>query len=494
MEETYFKEIFDYPIQEFKEHLESPENERIIFSGKYGIGKTKFLEHIFQKGNQEKVFGSDKYNVYKVFPVNYSISSNEDILKYIKYDIILEVLRKSVSMDELDLSYLATLPKFMAKNLHKVAASMVLMVPKIGKDIVDAFEKIDKLKEEFFKFHDNANKSDGDRMIEYIDELDAKEGSLYENNVITRIISDTIKKDKSKESVLIVDDVDRLDPEHLFRILNVFAAHFDGSPERRNKFNFDKIIIVCDFHNIRNAFHHRYGNEVDFMGYIDKFYSSDVYYFDNKKAIIEILGNIFKSFQFTLIGSDNSNYTYDFYFRDNLIFSIVTLLIRKNFISLRNVIKMRGKVVKYHYESITFNNRNSELVAWQIPKTMQLKILKDFFGDFNSFKRIADQCLINNDYIDNFESHFEFFISILSFSQHNFFSDQIFRFQFRSHDLVVESKSRNGRDIRVNLFQFNGQHADKSFDMTKPCQITIQQFWEGFIDTIQILHEIGYLK
>ena len=52
-----------------------------------------------------------------------------------------------------------------------------------------------------------------------------------------------------------------------------------------NKFGFHKIVLVCDIENIRNLFYSKYGANVDFSGYIDKFYSREIYYFDNKEAI-----------------------------------------------------------------------------------------------------------------------------------------------------------------------------------------------------------------
>ena len=39
----------------------------------------------------------------------------------------------------------------------------------------------------------------------------------------------------------------------------------------KNKFGFDKIIVVCDYNNIQSLFHCRYGHDADFSGYIDKF-------------------------------------------------------------------------------------------------------------------------------------------------------------------------------------------------------------------------------
>jgi hypothetical protein len=56
MSHPYFPEIFEHSIQEFKDHLNIPGNDRIIFSGKYGIGKTKFLDDFFDDKNRLKTF------------------------------------------------------------------------------------------------------------------------------------------------------------------------------------------------------------------------------------------------------------------------------------------------------------------------------------------------------------------------------------------------------------------------------------------------------
>ena len=77
-------------------------------------------------------------------------------------------------------------------------------------------------------------------------------------------------------TVLLIDDLDRLDPEHVFRLFNIFSAHYDDVTES-NKFGFDKIIFVCDINNIQQMFNHRYGINVEFNGYIDKFYSSEIF-------------------------------------------------------------------------------------------------------------------------------------------------------------------------------------------------------------------------
>lgn len=240
VEPIYFKEVFEYPIHEFKSHLEDDSNERTIFSGKYGTGKTRFLEDFFSEENQGGLFGSKKYDVYRLFPTNYSIASNEDILRYIKYDIIVEMLKGGISFEEVQLRLIDTLPGYVSKNLHKVVAGIVYMIPKLGKEVVDAFEKIDKLKEEYLEYHEEISKTQGDKLIEYLERMESKEGSIYESDITIKIISGSIAKNDDKKSILLIDDVDRLDPEHVFRILNVFASHFEGNSVSgaRNKFNF----------------------------------------------------------------------------------------------------------------------------------------------------------------------------------------------------------------------------------------------------------------
>src|ERR1700754_2660453 len=94
-------ELFLESEKKFIEHLKIKDNERIIFSGKFGHGKTTFLEYFFEEDKQKINFKNEiSYNVIKLFPVNYSIASNEDIFKYIKYDIILEMLRKEYKVEE----------------------------------------------------------------------------------------------------------------------------------------------------------------------------------------------------------------------------------------------------------------------------------------------------------------------------------------------------------------------------------------------------------
>ncbi|MBD0366733.1 MAG: NTPase KAP, partial [Flavisolibacter sp.] len=292
----FIKALFDFPSKKFIEHLEFPDNTRILFSGKFGIGKTIFLKHFFQEDTQNEVFKKGKYNSYHIYPVNYSIASNEDIFRYIKYDVITSMVLKDIKIEEKDFSYLNTLPDFAKKNLLKIFANLIYMVPKIGKDVFESFQKLNELKEAFYQYHKEVTKAEGDLLIGFLEQIEMEEGSIYKGDVITKLISSVLirqREETKKDNVLIIDDLDRIDPEHIFRILNVFAAHLDAPAGLPNKLGFDKVIIVCDINNIKYIFRAKYGQQTDFSGYIDKFFSNEVFYFDNREILQSIAREAF---------------------------------------------------------------------------------------------------------------------------------------------------------------------------------------------------------
>ena len=57
----------DVPNRKFNEHLLLEGNNRIIFSGAFGTGKTYFLEKFFEKNTE--------YEAIHLFPVNYSVAT-----------------------------------------------------------------------------------------------------------------------------------------------------------------------------------------------------------------------------------------------------------------------------------------------------------------------------------------------------------------------------------------------------------------------------------
>ena len=258
--------------EEFEEHLSKEDNQNILFSGKFGSGKTTFLKRYFDDHN-------DKYETIHLYPVNYSISSNEDIFKLVTADIAGELLsRELVSTNE----------KFQ-ESLKSVIKSEKIW------DLLEALPKVGKV----IKFGNTAKdiltdiknpESDVDKVKTYLDTISSNDPV---KEIITQALSNICD---DKEKVLVIDDLDRIDPEHLFRILNVLTAYCDNNIG----LGFDKIILVCDIENVRTIFHHRYGPEADFYGYISKFYSKGFFRFSLvdqiekriRKVLLKSLSNV----------------------------------------------------------------------------------------------------------------------------------------------------------------------------------------------------------
>lgn len=89
------------------------------------------------------------------------------------------------------------------------------------------------------------------------------------------------------KSVLIIEDLDRIDPAHLFRIMNVLSSQVDNpyysEVPHGNKFGFDKIILVMDYEIARHLFHHFYGKEANYEGYMNKFLNTLPYSYSIKE-------------------------------------------------------------------------------------------------------------------------------------------------------------------------------------------------------------------
>jgi hypothetical protein len=285
----YFIDIAN-PFDEFAVHLQDKDNTKILFSAPFGQGKTTFLNYFFEKRAE--------YEVFKLYPVNYSISHNEDIFKYIKVELLFQLLGRNVEFDRDKFPYFKTVPAFLKANAHTVLAPFLLLLPKVGKTAYDIYDKLNKLKDEYFDYHEKNKKDDKLKAVDLIKEVYEKEGSVFEDNFYTQLIRyllAQLKEKSGKENVLIIDDTDRMDPDHVFRIFNVFAAHFDSSEYDTglsNKFGLDKIVIVGDYSNLYKIFTHRFGPNTDFASYINKYFSTEPFIYNNKNAIVSLVKTI----------------------------------------------------------------------------------------------------------------------------------------------------------------------------------------------------------
>lgn len=275
-------------LEEFKKHLDI--NERTIFSAKFGDGKTYFLNEFKKKysdENKESADEKEKYYFITLYPVSYSVAENQDIFEYIKRDILLQ-LANDEKLNPIDFGAIAK-SIFTWENLKEVICFLISSLPE-GKVLSKILEKgeifIKKYKDKKTTFQ------------KYESWFTSQKGGLYEHDGYTELIIETLKYIKSSgyKTVLIIEDLDRIDPAHLFRILNVLGAHIDEhiykKSENTNKFGFDNIITVFDYNTTEHIFHHFYGKDANYGGYINKFTSHQPFYYSIDKVAREYLYNV----------------------------------------------------------------------------------------------------------------------------------------------------------------------------------------------------------
>lgn len=394
LEKIHATKLLTAPSTAFKRHFEKEGNCRILFSGKFGIGKTYFINHFFSDEGQLKNFGAVKYNTFHIYPVNYSIATTEDIFKYVKYDIITSMLLRGVTLEEKDFEVIDAVPSFVSNNLEHILKALIYMIPKVGKDLAEGYEKIMELKEKLHGFYDKKITVEGDKLIDFVDLVKGEQASIYEEGVITKVISNVISRlkgetDDLRENVLIIDDLDRIDPEHIFRLLNVFAAHLDIPSGGSNKLGFDKVILVCDVNNIRNIFHAKYGSSTDFIGYIDKFYSFEVYHFDNREILKEISYKAIVRADFLGDNSQSSNYYNQKVFGDyDFAVSLLSALVGAGFVSLRSLLK---PVKLFNIGRRIDVSRRLSLHQVDHSLLVQFKILEYIIGGYDAMLSYVDR-------------------------------------------------------------------------------------------------------
>jgi hypothetical protein len=271
----------------FDRHINEASNNRILFSGKFGTGKSYFLKKYFENNTEQ-------HNLFWITPVNYVVGANEDIFEWIKIDLAKELTTKyPLTPAKEPFSDNLIIQTFLYNKAGSLFGKLIKEI--VNNKVKDAtgVDFAEKFKKEFaeYKQFRNTAQNDGVNTEEiemFIDASRETQGSIYEENLTTRILRayiSSLKANGKKQNILVIDDLDRLDPEHIFRLLNILSAHndhFDG-----NKFGFDKVIIVCDLDNIKGLYSHRYGPAADFEGYIEKFFTYEPFYFSLKDAITD---------------------------------------------------------------------------------------------------------------------------------------------------------------------------------------------------------------
>ena len=285
-------------IQDFQEHLLC--HPRTILSAKYGDGKSYFLD-AFEKDKSVK----RKFKFITLYPVNYQVLENQDIFDVIKYDILLQMGLNDMLDDSVEISSreaflfcLKTKGIDLIESLFNVAGSIegAPKVKAIGK-ICGALTKVIKKIKDAVEEYKEGDFSAIDKYIKEIEKL-----PIYEEDTLTKIIQNGIaawrkkRGNGKKRVVLLFEDMDRIDPAHLFRVLNIFSAYMDFSyrygvrPDsslRGNKFDVDNVVMVIHYENLESIFHHFYGEDTCFEGYIHKFADKGKFVYSLKSEAIK---------------------------------------------------------------------------------------------------------------------------------------------------------------------------------------------------------------
>ena len=295
MDENNFIIPVDDAIKRFYEHLNA--HERTILSAKFGDGKTYFLQKFME---DEKV--KEGYTFLTLYPVNYQVAENRDIFELIKYDLLIQMFAQNILSPEFKLTKAQALAWCLQLHAPSIAEGLLPIISELCLDeksvkvlsaILTGKKLLGKVKQKVTDLEESVRDK---RIDQFLKEMN--KNPISGQDVITGIIQQGIteykKANQDKEIVFVIEDMDRMDPAHLFRILNVFSAHIDHHyrlganpclPYVGNKFGLDKVIFVMNYDCTESIFKHFYGADADYKGYINKFCSSNhfTYSFNQQK-------------------------------------------------------------------------------------------------------------------------------------------------------------------------------------------------------------------
>lgn len=283
----------DRALERFHKHLNH--HDRTILSAKFGDGKSYFLQKFMGDSKVQK-----DYKFLTIYPVNYQVEDNRDIFELVKYDLLIQMFVQEVIKPDVKLTKAQALGWCLQLNAPSLAEGLLPIFLSLCLDeestkkmaaFLTARPVIRKVKQKI----SNLTEPVRDKQIEqFLKEISKNPivGQDVVTGIIQKGIADYKKEHSDKKIVLVIEDMDRIDPAHLFRILNVFSAHIDfnyrfgcdGSrPFIGSKFGLDKVIFVMSYENTELIYRHFYGEKTDFRGYINKFCSSNYFSYSFSK-------------------------------------------------------------------------------------------------------------------------------------------------------------------------------------------------------------------
>lgn len=208
------------------------------------------------------------------------------------------------------------------------------------------------------------------------------------------LIQKTLKHQTAK-SILIVEDLDRIDPAHLFRIMNVLSSQVDNpyyaDSLNGNKFGFEKILLVMDYNMTRYIFQHFYGINANYEGYMNKFLKSTPFEFsitvEAQKQVRERIQGVLQTEQLSLIKGQLMAYS-----AEEQIVSLEKCISK---LSVRQCKEFLDADLTIHVKPVWSNNRHFPtsipfvllLVCFKYLSSVSLDYVFDaLMNDFNGMK------------------------------------------------------------------------------------------------------------
>lgn len=285
-------------IKEFEKHLKS--HPRTILSARFGDGKSFFLA-----ATQKRL--KNRYAFLTIYPVNYQVAENQDIFEYIKRDLLFQLYSQGLVPESYEIPDDIASYFFLQNNWEQFAEEFLKTLSYFDasntiKATLGAAKFLMAMKKKYEAFKNNGGEI-GARLDNFIAEFDKK--GIYESDPITSILCDIIKSWKKEHRLrkvcLVFEDMDRIDPAHIFRILNVISAHMDYgykygvSPKSSslvgNKFGVDNIVVSLDYDNLKHIFHYFYGQKSCYEGYINKFSDKGIFHYSLQEQVQQFYMN-----------------------------------------------------------------------------------------------------------------------------------------------------------------------------------------------------------
>ena len=171
----------DEEITGFKRYFS--ENNRCILSAPFGEGKSYFLNEFIKSQ-------VDEYDFITIYPTNYQICDNRDILEYIKRDILFGLIALDETIiDGFDVTKLGILRKAILESKE----SIVECIPDInasvcGLDFTFSPGKVINTLSKIWESCEKLSDVEGNPYKEYLLSFDNEQGGIYELNAVTNLI------------------------------------------------------------------------------------------------------------------------------------------------------------------------------------------------------------------------------------------------------------------------------------------------------------------